>query len=262
MPQPRNDKFFPSVNVEQKWPDAKERPNETKTKRERPAKLYPRILIAETTGHHSGRCKATTIIAIGDPYASDTTTCRRETLEHMISMPRVPRSRRAKLTSFLGRDRWSDLGLRCVWFYSFRRMFPTLALSVLGMDPRKNYAIHVDIVPVDGFSYTFVNNQWQVNGIASEMHAFPYVQSFQADEVARSGQYWMKNGIDFKKVRLTNRRTGAFKDGEVRWRDCSPTTHQTCYLTTHHAQGMTSWFSLNLPKLSSVETRAQFILQK
>lgn len=98
----------------------------------------------------------------------------------------------------------------------YRRMFPTLALSILGMDPRKNYAIHVDIVPVDGYSYTFVNNMWQVNGMASEMHHLPYVQSYQADEVARSGLYWMKNGVDFKKVRLTNRRTGSFKEGEVR----------------------------------------------
>lgn len=94
-------------------------------------------------------------------------------------------------------------------------MFPTLALSFLGMDPRRYYSVHVDIVPVDGYAYTFVNNIWQVNGMASEMHALPYIQSYQADEVAHTGLYWMKNGVDFKKVRLTNRRVGPFKDGEV-----------------------------------------------
>ncbi|CAH3169049.1 unnamed protein product [Porites lobata] len=96
-----------------------------------------------------------------------------------------------------------------------RRMFPTLALSFLGMDPRRYYSVHVDIVPVDGYAYTFVNNIWQVNGMASEMHALPYIQSYQADEVAHTGLYWMKNGVDFKKVRLTNRRVGPFKDGEL-----------------------------------------------
>ena len=95
-------------------------------------------------------------------------------------------------------------------------MFPTLALSFLGMDPRRYYSVHVDIVPVDGYAYTFVNNMWQINGMAGEMHALPYVQSYQADEVAHTGLYWMKNGVDFKKVRLTNRRVGPFKDGEVR----------------------------------------------
>ena len=101
------------------------------------------------------------------------------------------------------------------WLISCRRMFPTLALSFLGMDPRRYYSVHVDIVPVDGYAYTFVNNMWQVNGMASEMHALPYIQSYQADEVAHTGLYWMKNGVDFKKVRLTNRRVGPFKDGEV-----------------------------------------------
>ncbi|XP_058958184.1 T-box transcription factor TBX20 [Pocillopora verrucosa] len=96
-----------------------------------------------------------------------------------------------------------------------RRMFPTLALSFLGMDPRCYYSVHVDIVPVDGYAYTFVNNMWQINGMASEMHALPYIQSYQADEVAHTGLYWMKNGVDFKKVRLTNRRVGPFKDGEL-----------------------------------------------
>ncbi|KAK2567137.1 T-box transcription factor TBX5-A [Acropora cervicornis] len=96
-----------------------------------------------------------------------------------------------------------------------RRMFPTLALSFLGMDPRRYYSVHVDIVPVDGYAYTFVNNMWQINGMAGEMHALPYVQSYQADEVAHTGLYWMKNGVDFKKVRLTNRRVGPFKDGEL-----------------------------------------------
>lgn len=106
-------------------------------------------------------------------------------------------------------------------------MFPTLALSFLGMDPRCYYSVHVDIVPVDGYAYTFVNNMWQINGMASEMHALPYIQSYQADEVAHTGLYWMKNGVDFKKVRLTNRRVGPFKDGEV---SCSRLHLRTIYV--------------------------------
>lgn len=63
--------------------------------------------------------------------------------------------------------------------------------------------------------------------MASEMHALPYIQSYQADEVAHTGLYWMKNGVDFKKVRLTNRRVGPFKDGEV---SCSGLHLRTIYV--------------------------------
>lgn len=94
-------------------------------------------------------------------------------------------------------------------------MFPTLSLSFFGMDPKKYYSIHVDLVPVDRYNYTFVNNTWQVNAIASEVHPSSHIQSYQADEIVHTGLYWMKNGVDFKKIRLTNRRTGSFKEGEV-----------------------------------------------
>lgn len=99
-------------------------------------------------------------------------------------------------------------------FYLSRRMFPTLSLSFYGMDPKKYYSIHVDLVPVDRYSYTFVNSTWQVNAIANDSQSSP-VPSYQADESVHTGLYWMKNGADFKKLRLTNRRNGSFKEGEV-----------------------------------------------
>ncbi|XP_031570227.1 T-box transcription factor tbx-9-like [Actinia tenebrosa] len=103
-----------------------------------------------------------------------------------------------------------------IFLFSFhRRMFPTLSLSFFGMDPKKYYSIHVDLVTVDRYNYTFVNNAWQVNAIASEVHPSSYIQSYQADEIVHTGIYWMKNGVDFKKIRLTNRRTGSFKEGEL-----------------------------------------------
>ncbi|EDO34667.1 predicted protein, partial [Nematostella vectensis] len=96
-----------------------------------------------------------------------------------------------------------------------RRMFPTLALSFLGMDPRRYYSVHVDLTPMDGYSYTFANNAWQVSAMASEVSHLPYVQSYRAEDTVHTGLYWMKNGVDFKKIRLTNRRTGSFKEGEL-----------------------------------------------
>ena len=113
-------------------------------------------------------------------------------------------------------------------------MFPTLSLSFFGMDPKKYYSLHVDLVPVDRYNYTFVNNTWQVNAIASEMHPTTYIQSYQADEVVHTGLYWMKNGVDFKKLRLTNRRTGVFKEGEVRTNFVSNSLR--CVLSLKHVK--------------------------
>ncbi|KAL9989550.1 hypothetical protein ACROYT_G004112 [Oculina patagonica] len=144
--------------------------------------------------------------------------CLKNTASYCPPQMRVTEVQREVQVAMQQSDLWWKFyacGTEMVITRTGRRMFPTLALSFLGMDPRRYYSVHVDIVPVDGYAYTFVNNMWQVNGMASEMHALPYIQSYQADEVAHTGLYWMKNGVDFKKVRLTNRRVGPFKDGEL-----------------------------------------------
>ena len=49
----------------------------------------------------------------------------------------------------------------------FRRMFPTLQMSVIGLDPESEYLMMVDFIPCDDkrYRYSFHSSCWVVAGI-------------------------------------------------------------------------------------------------
>ena len=84
---------------------------------------------------------------------------------------------------------------------SLRRMFPTLKVSLDGLDPHANYILLVDIVPVDDCRYKYHNSEWVVTGKA-EPH-MPGRLYIHPDSPA-SGGHWMKQAVTFHKLKLTN----------------------------------------------------------
>jgi hypothetical protein len=83
----------------------------------------------------------------------------------------------------------------------FRRMFPTLKVSMEGLDPHSKYILLVDIVPVDDCRYKYHNSEWVVTGKA-EPH-MPGRLYIHPDSPA-SGSHWMKQPLTFHKLKLTN----------------------------------------------------------
>ncbi|XP_050691379.1 T-box transcription factor TBX6-like [Eriocheir sinensis] len=82
-----------------------------------------------------------------------------------------------------------------------RRMFPTVKMSVSGLEPNTKYFVLMDIVPADDSRYKFQGKEWVVAGKA-EPH-MPGRLYIHPDSPA-SGAQWMRHPISFQKLKLTN----------------------------------------------------------
>ena len=85
----------------------------------------------------------------------------------------------------------------------FRRMFPTLRISVNGVDPKANYMVLMDIVPVDDkrYRYAYHRSTWLVAGKADPPAP---VRLYMHPDSPFTGEQLLKQIISFEKVKLTN----------------------------------------------------------
>ena len=82
-------------------------------------------------------------------------------------------------------------------------MFPTLQVSVTGLDPKANYVILVDFAPADHYRYKFEyeSSDWLV---ACEETTPPPGRVYVHPASPAPGEEWMKNVVDFTRCKLTN----------------------------------------------------------
>ncbi|CBY40711.1 unnamed protein product [Oikopleura dioica] len=84
-----------------------------------------------------------------------------------------------------------------------RRMFPSMKVSVNGLDPQKMYAMILDILPVDDSRYRYVYNssKWvSVGNADTNLPERVYVHP----ESPQKGSDWMRSLVNFDKLKLTN----------------------------------------------------------
>ncbi|CAG0883637.1 unnamed protein product [Cyprideis torosa] len=87
-----------------------------------------------------------------------------------------------------------------------RRMFPIIKASIYGLDPKTMYSVSLEFVQVNDHRWKFVNGEWVGGGKAepapscSTVYAHPESPNF--------GSHWMKEPIQFSKVKLTNKTNG------------------------------------------------------
>jgi hypothetical protein len=80
-------------------------------------------------------------------------------------------------------------------------MFPTMKVTVSGLDPQAKYFILMDLVLADDCRYKFTGKEWTVAGKAEPQ--MPSRLFIHPDSPA-TGAQWMKHDISFQKVKLTN----------------------------------------------------------
>ena len=82
-------------------------------------------------------------------------------------------------------------------------MFPTLKVSLYGVDPKANYMILMDTVPVDDkrYRYAYHRSTWLIAGKADPPAP---VRLYMHPESPFSGEQLLKQIISFEKVKLTN----------------------------------------------------------
>ena len=91
-------------------------------------------------------------------------------------------------------------------------MFPTLRISVNGVNPKANYMVLMDIVPVDDkrYRYAYHRSTWLVAGKADPPAP---VRLYMHPDSPFTGEQLLKQIISFEKVKLTN--NGTDQNGHV-----------------------------------------------
>ncbi|MCL4160863.1 UNVERIFIED_CONTAM: hypothetical protein GTU68_048006 [Idotea baltica] len=80
-------------------------------------------------------------------------------------------------------------------------MFPTIKISVSGLESNTKYFVLMDIVPADDSRYKFQGKEWNVAGKAEpHMPGRLYIHPHSP----ASGSQWMRHSISFEKLKLTN----------------------------------------------------------
>lgn len=90
-------------------------------------------------------------------------------------------------------------------------MFPSIVVSLDGLDPELKYSVSLEVNPADQHRYKFVNSRWVFAG-KGESHDEGMLV-FNHPESPATGKHWTKNKVSFKKIKLSNNRNN--KKGQV-----------------------------------------------
>jgi len=91
--------------------------------------------------------------------------------------------------------------IKCISFLPNRRMFPSMRLSVSGLEDESNYCVLLEMVPIGDCRYKFSGSQWVPAGGAEPQS--PQRMYLHPDSPA-TGAHWQAQPILFNKVKLTN----------------------------------------------------------
>ena len=98
-------------------------------------------------------------------------------------------------------SKFSQAGTEMIVTKSGRRMFPSLRVSVSGLNSTSRYNLIVDIVPADDERYKFQAGKWLVSGKADAHFSG---RGYLHPDSALTGAQWMKHIVSFHKLKITN----------------------------------------------------------
>lgn len=87
-----------------------------------------------------------------------------------------------------------------------RRMFPILQYEIRGLEPDQKYNVFIDIVLCDPNHWKFQGGKWVQAGLAQSQ---PSEQVYMHPDSPSTGSHWMKNEINFNKLKLTNNKSNS-----------------------------------------------------
>jgi hypothetical protein len=86
-----------------------------------------------------------------------------------------------------------------------RRMFPTLNYTMSGLIPDKRYNVFVDTLMADSLQWKFQSGKWISSGTHEQLEKLSRV--YMHPDSPQTGLFWMKNEIQFSKLKLTNNKS-------------------------------------------------------
>ena len=80
-------------------------------------------------------------------------------------------------------------------------MFPGFSVGVSGLKPKVKYTMKLEVVLADNHRFKFLNARWLAVGTAEPQ---PLSESYIHPDSPNSGAFWMRHGISFRKLKITN----------------------------------------------------------
>ncbi|XP_058834809.1 T-box-containing protein TBX6L-like [Topomyia yanbarensis] len=102
------------------------------------------------------------------------------------------------------RELWSQfhrIGTEMIITKSGRRMFPSMRLSINGLEAEENYCVLIEMFPISDCRFKFSGSQWVPAGGAEPQS--PQRMYLHPDSPAL-GSHWTSQPVVFNKVKLTN----------------------------------------------------------
>ncbi|XP_023171346.2 T-box transcription factor TBX6 [Drosophila hydei] len=98
-------------------------------------------------------------------------------------------------------QQFHHIGTEMIITKSGRRMFPSMRVSLSGLEEEANYCVLLEMVPIGDCRYKFSGSQWVPAGGAEPQS--PQRMFLHPDSPA-TGKHWQSQALLFSKVKLTN----------------------------------------------------------
>ncbi|XP_061712591.1 T-box transcription factor TBX6-like [Cydia pomonella] len=122
-------------------------------------------------------------------------------LQHRLGVEAEPPACKARLLNGDLWRRFHDIGTEMIITKGGRRMFPSLRISLGGLDPREEYCILLELTLVGRRRWRWAGGAWAEAGGAEPQS--PRRLMLHPDSPA-PGHHWTANPVSFSKLKLTN----------------------------------------------------------
>lgn len=80
-------------------------------------------------------------------------------------------------------------------------MFPGFSVAISSLKPKAKYMMKLEVVLADNHRFKFLNSRWLAVGSAEPQ---PLNESYLHPDSPNSGAFWMRHGVSFRKLKITN----------------------------------------------------------
>ncbi|XP_068629834.1 T-box transcription factor TBX6-like [Battus philenor] len=122
-------------------------------------------------------------------------------LQHRVGVEAEPPACEARLLNAELWRRFHDIGTEMIITKGGRRMFPSLRVSLSGLDPREEYCVLLELSLVGRRRWRWAGGAWAAAGGAEPQS--PRRLMLHPDSPA-PGHHWTANPVSFSKLKLTN----------------------------------------------------------
>ena len=80
-------------------------------------------------------------------------------------------------------------------------MFPGFSVAIASLRPKSKYSMKLEMVLADNHRFKFLNSRWLAVGSAEPQ---PLSESYLHPDSPNTGAFWMRHGVSFRKLKITN----------------------------------------------------------